>query len=116
MLDSLTPEEKAAAQRRALLAQYGYVEDSSVVVAGAEGTGGEGIKGESLRKREEDKAKDERRALIEKAIKEEGRRKKKRQQREGRRILSTLLKPSKVGTDCLPSNPVTLQSISWRLT
>lgn len=80
LLDSLTPEEKAAAQRRALLAEYGYVEDPSANAADLDGP-----KGENLKKREEEKAKEERRLLIEKAIREEGRRRKKkyRQAQEG---------------------------------
>ncbi|GHJ87447.1 hypothetical protein NliqN6_3849 [Naganishia liquefaciens] len=71
LLDSLTPDELAAAQKRALLAQYGYVEED-----GYEG-GESGMGGSTLRKREEEKEAAERRALIDKAIREEGRRKRK---------------------------------------
>ena len=72
LLDSLTPEELAAAQKRALLAQYGYVEED-VYEAGDSGMGGS-----TLRMRAEDKEASDRRALIDKAIREEGRRKRKR--------------------------------------
>ncbi|KAJ9094123.1 hypothetical protein QFC19_008075 [Naganishia cerealis] len=71
LLESLTPEELAAAQKRALLAQYGYVEED-----GYDG-GDSGMAGSTLRKREEEKEAADRRALIDKAIKEEGRRKRK---------------------------------------
>ncbi|KAJ9113716.1 hypothetical protein QFC20_001739 [Naganishia adeliensis] len=71
LLDSLTPEELAAAQKRALLAQYGYVEED-VYEAGDSGMGGS-----TLRMRAEDKEASDRRALIDKAIREEGRRKRK---------------------------------------
>ncbi|KAI5452165.1 hypothetical protein NCC49_001103 [Naganishia albida] len=71
LLDSLTPEELAAAQKRALLAQYGYVEEDAYE-AGESGMGGS-----TLRRREEDKEASDRRALIDKAIREEGRRKRK---------------------------------------
>lgn len=80
LLDSLTPEELAAAQKRALLAQYGYVEED-VYEAGDSGMGGS-----TLRMRAEDKEASDRRALIDKAIREEGRRKRKskRARQQGR--------------------------------
>lgn len=71
LLDSLTPEELAAAQKRALLAQYGYVEEDGY------DAGDSGMAGSTLRKREEEKEAADRRALIDKAIKEEGKRKRK---------------------------------------
>ncbi|KAJ9122532.1 hypothetical protein QFC22_001961 [Naganishia vaughanmartiniae] len=71
LLDSLTPEELAAAQKRALLAQYGYVEEDGY------DAGNSGMAGSTLRKREEEKEAADRRALIDKAIKEEGKRKRK---------------------------------------
>lgn len=71
LLDSLSAEELAAAQKRALLAQYGYVEEEGYE-AGESGMGGT-----TLRRREEDKEAAERRALIDRAIREEGRRKRK---------------------------------------
>lgn len=71
LLDSLTPAELAAAQKRALLAQYGYVEEEGY------DAGESGMGGSTLRRREEDKEAAERRALIDKAIREEGRRKRK---------------------------------------
>jgi hypothetical protein len=78
LIASLSPEELAAAQRRALLAQYGYVEDENVVQddAGTAGAGS-GMRGETLRKREEEKEAKERRALIDAAIRGEAKRKKK---------------------------------------
>lgn len=71
LLDSLTPEELAAAQKRALLAQYGYVEEEGY------DAGDSGMAGSTLRKREEEKEAADRRALIDKAIREEGKRKRK---------------------------------------
>ncbi|KAG7532223.1 hypothetical protein FFLO_03691 [Filobasidium floriforme] len=73
LIASLSPEELAAAQRRALLAQYGYVEDENVVQDDTSG----GARGETLRKREEEKEAKERRALIDAAIRGEAKRKKK---------------------------------------
>jgi hypothetical protein len=69
LIASLSPEELAAAQRRALLAQYGYVEDENVVQddAGTAGAGS-GMRGETLRKREEEKEAKERRALIDASV------------------------------------------------
>ncbi|KAJ9098657.1 hypothetical protein QFC21_004305 [Naganishia friedmannii] len=80
LLDSLTPEELAAAQKRALLAQYGYVEEEGY------DAGDSGMAGSTLRKREEEKETADRRALIDKAIKEEGKRKRKgkRARQQGR--------------------------------
>lgn len=71
LLDSLSAEELAAAQKRALLAQYGYVEEEAYEA------GDSGMGGSTLRRREEDKEAAERRALIDRAIREEGRRKRK---------------------------------------
>jgi hypothetical protein len=55
------------------LAQYGYVEDENVVQDDTSG----GARGETLRKREEEKEAKERRALIDAAIRGEAKRKKK---------------------------------------
>lgn len=77
LLDSLTPEELAAAQRRALLSHYGYVDDDAVAAAEDATSAGSGVRGETLRKREEEKEARERRALIDAAIRGEAKRKKK---------------------------------------
>lgn len=83
LLDSLTPAELAAAQKRALLAQYGYVQEDGYDAGGESGMGGS-----TLRKREEEKEAAERRALIDKAIREDGRRKRKskRAKEQGKRV------------------------------
>jgi hypothetical protein len=86
LIDSLTPQELAAAQKRALLAQYGYIEDENVAVSGSRDGDAPPV-GESLRKREEEKIAADRRAMIDKAIKEDGMRKskkKKLREKEGR--------------------------------
>lgn len=55
------------------MAQYGYVEDENVAQDDTSG----GARGETLRKREEEKEAKERRALIDAAIRGEAKRKKK---------------------------------------
>jgi hypothetical protein len=82
LIASLTPEELAAAQKRALLAQYGYVEDDAPPVRDGNGP----PVGETARKREEEKAASERRAMIDKALREDSMKKSKRKklrEREG---------------------------------
>jgi hypothetical protein len=82
LIASLTPEELAAAQKRALLAQYGYVEDDAPPVRDGNGP----PVGETARKREEEKAAAERRAMIDKALREDSMKKSKRKklrEREG---------------------------------
>jgi len=75
LIASLTPEELAAAQRRALLAQYGYVDEDEGRASTLDEAGG--ARGETLRRREEDKEAQERRSLIDAAIKAETKRRKK---------------------------------------
>jgi hypothetical protein len=48
LIASLTPEELAAAQRRALLAQYGYVDEDESRTSTLDEAGG--ARGETLRK------------------------------------------------------------------
>lgn len=77
LLSSLTPEELALAQKRALLAQYGYVDDPSAGDDGDNGDPAAAVRGSTLRQREEEKIKEERRRMIDEAIRMEGRRRKK---------------------------------------
>lgn len=81
VLATLTPEEKAAAQRQALLRQYGYVEGGPEDEAAERGDAPP--RGESARAAEEKKAAEERKALIEAALKLDGKKKKYKKQQEG---------------------------------
>jgi len=81
VLSTLTPEEKAAAQRQALLRQYGYVEGGPEDEANERGDAPP--RGESARAAEEKKAAEERKALIEAALKLDGKKKKYKKQQEG---------------------------------
>lgn len=88
ILDTLTPEEKAAAQKAALLRQYAYVDadEEELAMAGLSIDGrdpnappprvGSSTKGE-------EKAAEERRKAIEAALKLDGKKKKHRKNREG---------------------------------
>ncbi|WVQ82511.1 hypothetical protein IAT38_004640 [Cryptococcus sp. DSM 104549] len=85
LLDSMTPEEKEAARRQALLRQYAYVDtpedevDSLMGVArdgNAPPRGSKGLESEEKRKAEE------RRKALEQALKMDGKKKKYRKQQE----------------------------------
>lgn len=82
VLSTLTPEELAAAQRQALLRQYGYVEGSAEDEDRERGDGAP-PRGETARSAEEKKKAEERRGLIEAALKLDGKKKKYKKQQEG---------------------------------
>lgn len=126
LIASLSPEELAAAQRRALLAHYGYVDDESLSGVNEDvssGGAGSGMRGETLRKREEEKEAKERRALIDAAIRGEAKRKKK-SKRARETGESSLHFPSPCHVPRLSAlltmfcshTGITLQSTSWHLT
>ncbi|ORX37363.1 hypothetical protein BD324DRAFT_625852 [Kockovaella imperatae] len=82
ILASMTPEEHAAAQRAALLREYGYVDDADALGGSGERDGNAPPKGESARAAHEKAAADERKALIEKALALDGKKKKYKKQQE----------------------------------
>lgn len=81
VLSTLTPEELAAAQKQALLRQYGYIEGGPEDEAAARGDAPP--RGESAKAAAEKKAAEERKALIEAALKLDGKKKKYKKQQEG---------------------------------
>ena len=67
ILASLTPEELAAAQRQALLREYGYVEEDDGS-AGGDRDGNAPPRGQNAKSAQEKVAADERKAMIEKGF------------------------------------------------
>ncbi|KAK1925704.1 hypothetical protein DB88DRAFT_484831 [Papiliotrema laurentii] len=80
ILSTLTPEELAAAQRQALIRQYGYIEGGPEDEWRDRADGPP--RGETARSAEEKKAAEERRAMIEAALKLDGKKKKYKKQQE----------------------------------
>ncbi len=96
LIASLSPAELAAAQKRALLAQYGYVDDDPSSGAARDGAP---PAGDSVRKRDEERAAAERRALIDAALREDGMKKGKRKklrEQQGRDPMAPNLNRAKV--------------------
>lgn len=89
ILSTLTPEELAAAQRQALIRQYGYIEGGPEDEWRDRADGPP--RGETARSAEEKKAAEERRAMIEAALKLDGKKKKYKKQQEGVLTLFALL-------------------------
>ncbi|OCF34050.1 hypothetical protein I317_03908 [Kwoniella heveanensis CBS 569] len=86
ILSSLTPEELAAAQRQALLRQYAYVDadeaEINALMVGSSRDGNAPPKGLSGKDSEEKKAAEERRKMVEAALRLDGKKKKFRKQQE----------------------------------
>lgn len=95
ILDTLTPEEKAAAQKAAILRQYAYVdaddEDLELSHLSIDGKVRDpnapppGLPGKALKG--EEKAAEERRKAIEEALRLDGKKKKHRKNKEGKYLL-----------------------------
>lgn len=101
ILDTMTPEEKAAAQKAALLRQYAYLDadDEDLAMSGLSIDGKSrdpnappppvrgALKGE-------EKAAEERRKAIEEALRLDGKKKKHRKNKEGKSLSPSPIRPS----------------------
>ena len=83
ILSSLTPEELAAAQKAAILRQYAYVDQDDEPSSAQYGDGSSRLGALATK---EEKAAEERRKLIEQALKLDSKKKKYRKQQEGRSL------------------------------
>lgn len=94
ILESMTPEEKAAAQKAALLRQYAYVDadPEDLAMAGLSLDGRRDPNAPPPRSgaagKADEKAAEERRKMIEDALKLDGKKKKHRKNREGEQHLA----------------------------